>query len=208
VGYAVLYSTLDSVLDPHNGLNLVLTQDFAGVGGDTKYVRSIGDGQYYHELIRDTDVIGLLRVTGGNITGIGQPVRILDDFFKGGDTIRGFASYGYGPVEYNPNGGTTPIGGKNYWATTAEVQFPIPGLPSDLGFKGAVFADAGSLWGFDKPAGATNATSDQNIIRSSAGISLIWNSPIGLLRADVADPITKASTDTTQWFWFSAGKRF
>jgi outer membrane protein insertion porin family len=208
VGYALLYSTLDSTTDPHNGFNFVFTQDFAGVGGDTHYMRSIADAQYYHEIIADSDVIGLVRVTGGNVSGFGQPVRILDNFFKGGETVRGFASYGYGPVEYNSDGTTTPIGGKNYWASTAEVDFPLPGVPTDLGFKGAVFADAGSLWGFDKPAGATNKTADDNVIRTSAGFGLIWASPIGLLRADFADAITKASTDTTEWFRFSAGKRF
>jgi len=206
-GYAVLYSTLDSRLDPHNGLNLIFTQDFAGVGGDTHYVRTVADGQYYHEIVADAGIVGVVRATGGNVTGFGQPIRTLDDFFKGGETIRGFQSYGYGPVEYNGDGTTTPIGGKNYWATTAQVEFPLPGVPPDLGFKGAVFADAGSLWGFDKPAGAGKAV-DNNVIRSSAGVGLIWNSPIGLLEADFADALTKASTDQTQWFWFSAGKRF
>ena len=33
-----------------------------------------------------------------------------------------------------------------YWATTAEIRFPIPFVPDDLGISGAVFADAGSLW--------------------------------------------------------------
>jgi outer membrane protein insertion porin family len=207
VGYAILYSTLDSVLDPHNGLNAVFTQDFAGLGGATRYMRTIGDAQYYHEIVADADIVGLVRATGGNVTGIGQPVRTLDDFFKGGETIRGFADYGYGPVEYNSDGTTTPIGGLNYWATTAEVDFGLPGVPPDLGFKGAVFADAGSLWGFDKPAGG-GKTADMNTIRSAAGGGLMWASPIGALRADFAYPITKASTDTTQWFRFSAGKRF
>jgi outer membrane protein insertion porin family len=206
-GYAILYSTLDSVLDPHNGLNVVFTQDFAGLGGATRYMRTVGDAQYYHEINADAGIVGLVRVTGGNVTGIGQPVRILDNFFKGGETVRGFATYGYGPVERNADGTTTPIGGKSYWASTAEVQFPIPGLPPDLGFKGAVFADAGSLWGFDKPAGG-GATVDANTIRSSAGLSVLWASPIGLLRADFADALTKAATDTTEWFRFSAGKRF
>ncbi len=206
-GYAVLYSTLDSVLDPHNGVNLILAQDFAGLGGDTHYVRSVADAQYYHEIVADAGIVGVLRATGGNVTGLGTPVRTLDNFFKGGETIRGFASYGYGPVEYNSDGTTTPIGGKNYWATTAQVDFPLPGVPPDLGFKGDVFTDAGSLWGFDKPAGAGKAV-ENNLIRSSAGAGIIWNSPIGLLEADFAYPITKAATDQTQWFWFSAGKRF
>ncbi len=37
------------------------------------------------------------------------------------------------------------LGGATYWATTAEIRFPIPFVPDDLGISGAVFADAGSL---------------------------------------------------------------
>ena len=211
VGYAVLYSTLDSVLDPHNGLNVIFTQDFAGAGGDTQFMRSIADVQYYHEIVADTGVVGVVRATGGNVNGLGTLVRSLDNFEKGGETIRGFAAYGYGPVQVNGDGSHVSIGGKNYWATTAQVDFPLPGLPPDLGLKGDVFADAGSLWGFDRPKGRTAAglpALDDNVVRSSVGAGIIWSSPIGLLEGDFAYPLSKASTDTTQWFWFSAGKRF
>jgi outer membrane protein insertion porin family len=206
VGYGIIYSGLDSLLDPHDGLHVAFNQDFAGAGGDTQYMRTVGDAQYYREIIPGTDVVGLVRVTGGNVTGFGQPVRALDDFFKGGETVRGFASYGIGPVSDNGDGTTTPIGGKNYWASTAEVQFPLPGVPPDFGLKGAVFADAGSLWGVDVPAGGN--VIDDNTIRTSAGVSVLWSSPIGLLRADFAQALTKAKTDDTEWFRFSAGKRF
>ncbi len=46
-----------------------------------------------------------------------------------------------------------PLGGKNYWAATAEVEFPFPGISPDFGLRGAVFADAGNLWDVDVPAG-------------------------------------------------------
>jgi outer membrane protein insertion porin family len=49
---------------------------------------------------------------------------------------------------------------------------------------------------------------DPNIIRSSVGGSVMWTSPIGVLRADAAYALTKAKTDTLQWFRFSAGKTF
>jgi outer membrane protein insertion porin family len=139
---------------------------------------------------------------------LAKPVRILDNFFKGGETIRGFASYGYGPVVTYPGGFTNTIGGKNFWASTAEVDFPLPGVPPDFGLKGGVFVDAGSLWGVDPPPGATGTIIDVNTIRSSVGGSVLWNSPIGLLRADFAQALTKAKTDELEWFRFSAGKRF
>ena len=42
--------------------------------------------------------------------------------------------------------------GKNFAAATAEAQFPLPLVPPDFGLKGAVFADAGVLYGLDVPA--------------------------------------------------------
>jgi len=46
---------------------------------------------------------------------------------------------------------------------------------------------------------------DSNVMRSSLGVGLIWDSPLGPIRADYAIPVTKASYDVTQRFRFSAG---
>ena len=114
---------------------------------------------------------------GGHIFGIGENVRLLDAFFKGGETVRGFASSGFGPRDSVTG---DALGGKIFVAGTAEVQFPLPLLPRSLGFKGAIFADAGTL--FD-----TDATVDRGIdvldgtasIRSSVGGSILWNRRLG-----------------------------
>jgi outer membrane protein insertion porin family len=208
VGYSLTYSTVDDPLNPSDGIYASFTQDFAGVGGDVSYLRSVAKAAYYHELLYDTDIIGLVRVQGGNVTGIGEDVLIEDNFFKGGETVRGFENFGYGARDTS---GTitdgTSLGGKNYWAATAEVQFPIPLLPPDFGLRGAVFADAGSLWDIDPPPMAPTY-SDSSAVRSSVGGSLMWASPFGLLRADFAYALTKESFDETQVFRFSAGTQF
>lgn len=210
LGYSVLYSTIDNVLDPSDGTFVRVTQDFAGAGGDVAYVRTVADARYYQELLYDTDIIALLRIHGGNITGLGQDVRTKDNFFKGGETIRGFAPFGYGARDISGGASDgTAIGGKNYVAATAEVQFPVPFLPPDFGLRGAVFADAGTLFDFDRPASAVGlSVGDDPSIRSSVGGSLLWASPFGLLRADFAYALTKETYDETQVFRFSAGTRF
>ena len=45
-------------------------------------------------------------------------------------------------------------------------------------------------------------------IRSSVGVGLIWDSPLGPLRFDFAIPLTKESYDRTQIFRFSGGTKF
>jgi outer membrane protein insertion porin family len=203
-GYNLVYSTLDSMIDPRKGVFIKAGQDFAGLGGDVSYMKSIADARYFTTLLPDADVVGMLHVGGGNITGLGQKIPVFDNFFQGGETIRGFANYGYGAVDAATG---TPLGGKNYWVASAEVQFPFPGISPDFGFRGAVFADAGSLFDVDVPKGGGPVINPSSI-RSSVGGSILWSSPIGILRADFSYVLTKAATDKEQWFRFSAGRTF
>jgi outer membrane protein insertion porin family len=204
-GYALTYSTLDSTLDPHEGEYAKFSQDFAGIGGDSKFMRSTIDARVYRPL-GDTDMVAMLKVTGGNILGFGGPVAIADNFFKGGETIRGFAPLGYGPRDANSN---TALGGKNYVAGTAEIGFPLPFVPPDFGLRGAVFADAGVLFGADKPAGCPTCTiNDDASVRSSVGASILWASPFGQIRVDLAQALTKEAYDDTQFFRIGAGTSF
>jgi outer membrane protein insertion porin family len=209
LGYVATWSTIDNKLDPHEGTYLRITQDFAGAGGDAKYVKTVGDARLYYPVL-DSDTVAMLKVTGGNITGLGGPVAIPDNFFKGGETIRGFASLGYGPRDTTPGaktGAGMAIGGKNFIAGTAEVSFPLPFLPPDFGLKGAVFADAGMLFGVDNPGNGVSIVDDKTI-RSSVGASIIWASPFGLIRADVAQAITHTTYDKLQMFRIGAGAAF
>ena len=97
VFYSLIYDTLDSRADPHAGFYAKMTQEFAGVGGDVRFVRTTGTASYYRELLPDRDVVGLIKVQGGDIFGLGEDVRLLDSFFKGGETVRGFETSGFGP---------------------------------------------------------------------------------------------------------------
>ena len=105
------------------------------------------------------------------------------------------------------------IGGKTFWATTAEIRFPFPYIPDDLGLSGAVFADAGSLFDANDLAKSLNKTgaitlADDSIVRSSVGASIMWNSPVGPIRMDFAKAITKADFDKEQFFRFGASTKF
>ncbi len=214
-GWGVTYSTLDSRLDPHEGVYFRFAQDFAGIGGDARFVRSSADARLYTPLFENNDLVGLVKVGAGNIMGIGQPVSTTDDFFRGGETIRGFASLGYGPRYFDPGVANVALGGKNYVNGTAEVQFPLPAVPPDFGLRGAVFADAGILWGADVPSSCTSGATcdstkivDDTAIRSSVGASLIWQSPFGPIRADFAKALTKKSYDSLQFFRIGTSAQF
>ncbi|WP_238858293.1 outer membrane protein assembly factor BamA [Faunimonas pinastri] len=205
VNYSLIYNTIDDIRDPHKGVYAKFTQEFAGVGGDVQFLRSTGQATYYRQLLEDADAVGFIKVQGGNITGLGDDVRLLDSFFKGGETIRGFESSGIGPRDHNTD---DALGSKNFVAGTAEVDFPIPGLPRDLGFKAGLFVDAGTAWGTDADVASGDKIDDENTIRSSVGGSIIWASPLGPLRADFAYATTKADSDKTQVFRIGGGTQF
>jgi len=223
VGYTVAYDTRNLPQSPTSGVFVSFSQDLAGVGGDVDYFRSVVDGRAYYPLTNKITLVG--RAQGGFIDGWGgQDVRMTDLFFKGGETIRGFQRAGYGPRDAceNPSTGVRlphstcsrdPLGGQAFWATTAEARFPLPFVPDSIGMQGAVFVDAGSL--FDPSGLAQTAVAkegsfifDSAEVRMSTGFSIIWQSPMGPLRADIAEALLKASFDRTEIFRFGASTQF
>jgi outer membrane protein insertion porin family len=216
VGYNLIYDTRNNRKNPSRGFYFSFGQDLAGVGGDVDYIRSTAEARGYYPLFKDITLVG--RAIGGTIEGWdGQDVRIVDAYYKGGETIRGFETGGLGPRDASTG---DSLGAKVFYAGTAEIRFPLPFVPEDLGFGGAIFADAGSVYGTDAQHFAAqylathpNAVNslvveDSDAIRASVGTSLIWNSPIGPLRADISYVLAKAAFDQTQVFRFGAATKF
>ena len=208
VGTTVTYDARNHPRNPTRGFYLQLDDEFAGLGGDAQYWRVGAEARAYYPITEKITLIG--RVIGGHIESWGsEDVRLLDAYFKGGETVRGFDRSGYGPRDLSTN---DALGGSTFWAATAEVRFPLPFIPDELGLSGAVFADAGSLFGATggakKALAGTGNLADENIIRSSVGASLMWNSPVGPLRMDFAKTLSKASFDDEQVFRFGASTKF
>jgi outer membrane protein insertion porin family len=100
------------------------------------------------------------------------------------------------------------VGGSAYWATTAELQSGIPGVPDEYGLKASAFVDAGSVFRYTGPTsvgGTTLQVASKNVVRSSVGMGLTWASPFGALTIDYAVPLTKAAYDVVQPLNFTAG---
>ena len=202
--YQFVYSTLDNPQRPRSGVIARFGQDFAGVGGDVQFLRTEASITHFYEV--RPQIVTMLRVKGGHITGWGgDDVLVIDAFRIGGETIRGFEGAGIGPRDLDPAANNDALGGNIFFAATAELQFPLPVLPPDLGFSAAVFVDAGTVYDTDF-IGANVA--DDSSIRSSAGFSILWDSPFGLLRGDVGFVRTKEDYDETQIFRFGGGTRF
>ena len=192
-GYGLTYNTLDNNKHPTSGLLLSFGQDFAGLGGDVAYMRSIVDFRSYYEVV--SDLVSVLHLQGGDMIGLSNCpagtcasgddyVRMLDDFKMGPNLVRGFQPAGIGPRDITPATANDALGGTMYWGASLEFQYPFYFLPKDSGFRGAVFVDAGSVWGY-KAETSWPATGEINgIITTNAGVSYVCgnapcNSPTG-----------------------------
>jgi outer membrane protein insertion porin family len=203
IGSTATYSTLDNTKSPTSGIKSQLSQDLAGLGGDVKFQRTTEDVRYYKSL--NSDLVGMVRAQGGYVTGWGgQQVPLMNNFFGGPTMVRGFAPYGFGPRDLTPGTTMDNVGGSMYWATTAELQSAIPGVPDEYGLRASAFVDAGSVFRYSGST-ASLQVANKNVVRSSVGAGLTWASPFGALTVDYAVPLTKAAYDVVQPLRFSAG---
>jgi outer membrane protein insertion porin family len=209
VGDTISYNTLDNNKMPTSGVDSELKQDLAGLGGDVDFLRTTEDFRYYQSI--NSDLTAMVRAQGGYITGYsGQQVPLIDSFFGGPQLVRGFAPNGFGPRDLTPGTTMDNVGGSAYWATTAELQSNIPGVPEEYGLKASAFIDSGSVFHYAGPTtfpGSTQSLqlANSNILRSSVGVGVTWASPFGALTVDYAVPITKAPYDVVQPINFNAG---
>jgi outer membrane protein insertion porin family len=165
VGISTVYDDTDGIR-PTRGQRLSWSEDFAGLGGNIRYLRTRVDATKYRSI--GGGWVFSLHGEGGYIVplqkspGPGRdPIRLTDRFFDIG--LRGFDIRGIGPrvqrVPYNPDGTlnlaqavtTDAIGGRAYYMGRLELQFPTsPGLKS-MGIRPSAFLDVGSLWSITQP---------------------------------------------------------
>jgi len=183
VGLSLIYDSLNSRLRPTAGQRLVLGGDFAGLGGDVKYVRgrfdadkywNIGGGWIFSAGLEGGYIHSLEKSTGGV-----DPVRITDRFFLGEPQFRGFDIRGVGPriqrISYTGSvaGGNQTlitdeeqifddaIGGRAYYLGKLELEIPLGAGAREMGIRPSIFVMAGANWGVRKPnptASFTQAT--------------------------------------------------
>jgi outer membrane protein insertion porin family len=169
IGYSLVYSTLNNNIRPTGGQRAILSQDFAGLGGSVRYLRTRLSGAKYWAL--GAGFVGSLSLEGGYIRSFNDspgpgidPLRLTDRFFLGEPQIRGFDIRGVGPrvlrIPFDEQGNPITerrrivddaIGGRAYYLGRAEVEIPLGSGAKDLGLRPSVFLDVGALFGVKRP---------------------------------------------------------
>lgn len=204
VSQTLTYNTLDNNTLAREGIYASITHEYAGLGGDSEYYKVYGRGRYFHLLSEEADIIGSVAVGGGHVVATGDNLNVFDQFQLGGRLVRGFENNGIGPRMSNGDA----IGGTTYFTASAEVTFPMPAFPEDFGLRGALFADAGTLYGNDVDLRGESVQGTDMAWRASVGAGIQWASPFGSIRFDYAFPIVKEDFDETQEFRFSMANQF
>ncbi len=206
LGYTYSFDTRLTGLNPNAGMLFEFGQDFGGVGGDVKFLKTsarlIGQTKILNEevTLRATLAGGMLNTYGGKNS------RVTDRFLYGSDIVRGFASDGIGPREIVAGEGVNDALGGNMYATAKfEAEFPL-GLPEEYGITGGLFYDVGSVWGLD--AVNANVVGEDMSLRHVAGFSIFWTTPIGPLRLNFTKALQKESWDEEQQFEFTIRAEF
>ncbi|MEE2997764.1 MAG: outer membrane protein assembly factor BamA [Pseudomonadota bacterium] len=199
IGQTLLYDERDSRFSPKEGYFVEVENTLAGLGGDSHYLRSEFDsGRFYS--FADNWVLNI-GGGGGYIAGIGDDIRIIDRFFLGGYSLRGFETAGVGPRDLATQ---DSVGGNWFYRGTVGLTFPL-GLPNEFGIRGRLFTDAGSVGENDK---SFASVTDTGALRMSVGTGITWDSPFGPVNINIAQAVLKENFDQTELFRFSFGARF
>jgi outer membrane protein insertion porin family len=214
IGQTLALDYRDSTTDPRDGFIIRLGTDFAGLGGTAHFVRTKVDGEYFYPLekyLGDPDYGIVLSAGTGYLFNEGRNEQIIDNFFLGGENLRGFASGGAGPHTIPTAQAPTSdsVGGRFIWTQSTEFHFPLP-ISADIGITGRAFVDVGALSQMYTLTvnGSTIPITDSPAARVGAGLGISWRTPFGLINLDLADPVVKKKFDKTQIFRFGFGTRF
>lgn len=188
------YNSTNDYYFPTEGIKAGTSLEFAGVGGDSEFLKSSSYFKYFHSLEDQFDLNWVLRYKAQvkMLVDNGQ-INQGDSLYLGGTkTLRGFKSYAFGP---NNDSGEVEDPSKYMAATSVEMSFP---LSDPLKMRWGAFYDYGMI----------GQDSFGDTKRSSVGALFEWISPFGPLQLIFANPLDDESGDDTSSFEFSLGSSF
>lgn len=192
VSVTAQYDRRNNRMETTDGQFASLKGEYAGIGGNRNFVRSIGDVRFYRKIIGD--LVFRVKLQKGTIWNYSDhPVQTSELFSLGGaDNLRGYNFLSIGPQQ-NIGGRNFLIGGRNELFGMSELEYP---LAREIGLKAVLFYDAGDAFN----------EYHQLAIKQDWGWGFRWFSPLGPLRFEWGYPL-QGKGDGTQ-FNFMIGPPF
>lgn len=199
---AISFNNTDDYYFPRSGINASTSLEYAGLGGDIKFLKSRSNFTAYQGLKDYIDIDWILRFRANLgymwATDGDEKIPINEKLFLGGmRSVRGYESRSIPKQNICIEQGCKWIetGGKESFNTSAELSFP---LFDRLKMRGLVFFDYGMI-------GNKNFTEEK---RYSTGVGIEWFTPIGPLQLYWSKPLNPKYYDDTSRFDFSIGATF
>ncbi|MDA8092093.1 MAG: outer membrane protein assembly factor BamA [Nitrospiraceae bacterium] len=187
----IVRDTRDNYLDPHTGSRNSLYVTFAGIGGDNKFLKVVGESGWFFPVSEKT-TIALNGILGYGTGLFGAEMPLYERFYVGGIyTVTGLGYGDAGPKDINGE----PIGGKNEVVANINYIFPII---SAIKLKGDVFFDTGTAYDTLLPTD----------FRYTTGTGIRWISPIGPIRVEWGFNPSKRSGERSTRIEFTFGTFF
>ncbi len=211
VGFTYTYDSRLEEIDPTRSFLFEVGADYAGLGGDSEYLRStariVAEKRIFNEevTLRATVEAGAFQWQGGDFS------RATDRFLLGPNQLRGFDPGGIGPRDVSSSNGTSysdSLGGNYFAVARFDAEFPL-GLPEELGLRGGLFYDIGNVWGLDDvDTSGSTIVGRGGSYRHVVGFSLLWTTAIGPLRFNFSKPISSEEFDEERNFDLTLQARF
>jgi outer membrane protein insertion porin family len=200
IGYSLVYDNLNNRIHPTKGTRAVLSQDFAGLGGDVRYIKTAFEATKYWGF--GGGFVLSAGIEGGYIKGLGQEVKLTDRFYLGEPEMRGFGIRGVGPrvrrQQYDVTDPAHPVvltdkdhyiddalGGDTYYKARLELELPLGNGARELGLRPSIFTDVGAVFGVPHPSlidgctvngnTPTNCNNTTRQVLNSNGQALYYN---------------------------------
>jgi outer membrane protein insertion porin family len=191
---ALTRNTVDDKNDPSVGTLASFSTEYAGLGGDDKFVKVMGDFTYHRPMPAKT-VLSLHGNVSYASSFTGDDLPIYERFFAGGaTTIRGYEERSVGPKDERGE----DLGGDKRMVFNIEYKFP---LYNPLNLKGVVFFDAGNVFGRDEDFDITS-------FKKGAGFGLRFMSPFGPLKLDWGYALDADEEEPSSQWHFAVGSYF
>jgi outer membrane protein insertion porin family len=191
------HDTRNRALFPNQGTLKSFNAEVAVPGGDLNYYKVSYRHRWYLPLSRHYTLLLKGEVAYGDGYGNSE-YPFFENYTAGGPrTVRGFKENTLGPEDSDSN----PLGGNLKTVANMELLFPPPFAETSKSVRLSTFFDIGNVYGLREDFEAGE-------LRYSAGLGIVWYSPLGGLTFSLARPLNKKEGDDTQFFQFSIGSTF
>jgi outer membrane protein insertion porin family len=190
--------TRDSFLFTTKGMLQRVAAEVGTPAGSLQYYKLSLQHQQYFPLGKS--FILMLNGEMGYGDGLSdKPLPFFKNFYAGGtSSVRGFQNGTLGPRDTLTG---DALGGNKRIVGNAELYFPLPGLKDNESLRMSAFVDAGAAYGSNEEFAVEG-------LRYSAGVAVLWVSPLGPLKFSLAQPFVKKDGDKTEVFQFTLGNVF